>query len=71
MIHFVKTVENENKIVYKMIPEELYGTVEYCKKTNEVHFYKDGTEYKSSDNQIAFNYVVEAGFPEEYLYATH
>ena len=71
MIRFIKIYENERKIVYKMIPEELYGTVEYCKQTDEVHFYLNGAEYKSSDIMIAFNHVLEADFPEEFIYATH
>ena len=72
MMKFVKNFEDENKIVYEIIPKEFYGTVEYLKRSNEVLFFDiDGKEYKSTVNRLAFSYVINANFPEEYLYATN
>ena len=71
MLKFTKKVENKSSIIYKVMNGE-FGTVEYNKKTEDVMFYDEkGKEYKSSDMKIAFSYVVDAKFPEEYIYATN
>ena len=69
MMKFTKLSEDSSKIIYKIF-DGLFGTVEYDKATKSVFFFDEsGKEYEDRLEKAAFYQVIQAGFPNEYVYA--